>query len=75
MTIQAAAAEQGSVRRKYDVFISHAGAQKDFALWIRNHVRICGYEAFVDERSLRYGCCRCRALPILDDPLLSSPCF
>ena len=41
--------------RLYDVFISHAGAQKDFALWVRSHVRICGYRAFVDERELRCG--------------------
>ena len=38
---------------QYDVFISHAGAQKDFAFWVRSHLRICGYMAFVDERDLR----------------------
>ena len=47
------AATQSSVRGQYHVFISHAGAQKDFALWVRSHVRICGYRAFVDERDLR----------------------
>ena len=50
-----AAAVQCSVRARYDVFISHAGAQKDFALWVRSHIRICGYQAFVDERDLRCG--------------------
>jgi hypothetical protein len=44
---------QSGVRGRYNVFISHAGAQKDFALWVRSHVRICGYRAFVDERDLR----------------------
>ena len=38
---------------QYDVFISHAGPQKNFALWVRSHIRICGYLAFVDERDLR----------------------
>ncbi len=46
---------QGSGRGQYNVFISHAGPQKNFALWIRSHVRICGYRAFVDERDLRYA--------------------
>jgi hypothetical protein len=46
---------QSSARGQYDVFISHAGQQKDIALWIRSHVRICGYRVFVDERDLRYG--------------------
>ena len=44
---------QSSIHGRYDVFISHAGAQKDFALWVRSHVRICGYRAFVDERDLQ----------------------
>ena len=48
------AAAHSSVRGQYHVFISHAGPQKDFALWVRSHVRICGYRAFVDERDLRY---------------------
>ncbi len=48
-----AAAVQSSVRGRYNVFISHAGEQKDVALWVRSHVRICGYWAFVDERYLR----------------------
>ncbi len=51
------AAVQSSVRGQYNVFISHAGPQKNFALWIRSHVRICGYRAFVDERDLRCGSC------------------
>ena len=46
-------ATHSSVRGQYNVFISHARAQKDFALWVRSHVRICGYRAFVDERDLR----------------------
>jgi hypothetical protein len=45
---------QHNGRQQYDVFISHAGQQKDFALWIRSNVRCCGYQAFVDERDLRY---------------------
>ena len=49
------AAVQRNVRGRFDVFISHAGAQKNFALWVRSHVRICGYRAFVDERDLRCG--------------------
>ena len=49
-----AAAVQSSARGRYNVFISHARAQKHFALWVRSHVRICGYRAFVDERDL--GC-------------------
>ena len=48
------------MRGKYNVFISHAGAQKDFALWVRSHIRICGYRAFVDERALRCGPARAR---------------
>ena len=48
------ATEHSSVRRgRFNVFVSHAGAQKEFALWVRSHVRICGYRAFVDERDLR----------------------
>jgi hypothetical protein len=49
------AAVQSSVRARYTVFISHAGAQKNFALWVRNHIRVGGYQAFVDERDLRCG--------------------
>jgi hypothetical protein len=49
----AAEQQQGSVRARFNVFISHAGPQKNFALWIRSHVRICGYRAFVDERDLQ----------------------
>ena len=48
---------QSSVRARFNVFISHAGPQKDFALWIRSHVRICGYRAFVDEHDLQCGSC------------------
>ena len=47
------AVKQGSDR--YDVFISHAGAQKHFALWVRSNIRVCGYRAFVDERDLQCG--------------------
>jgi hypothetical protein len=46
---------QSSVRARFNVFISHAGAQKNVALWIRSHVRICGYRAFVDEPDLQCG--------------------
>ena len=41
---------------RYDVFISHAGPQKDgLAVWLRNQLRICGRRAFVDEFDLQYG--------------------
>ena len=56
---------------QYDVFISHAGPQKDFALWVRSHIRTCGYMAFVDEPDLRCGpastlaCVACTALLLL----------
>ena len=40
---------------QYDVFISHAGAQKNLALWVRSHIQKRGYWAFVDERDLRCG--------------------
>lgn len=41
---------------KYDVFISHAGQQKDgFAVWIKRELHRQGVSAFLDERSLRLG--------------------
>ena len=49
------AAKQASVRGRYEVFISHAGAQKNFALGMRVQIRSCGYRAFVDERDLQCG--------------------
>ena len=47
------AAAQTSARARFTVFISHAGAQKNFALWVRSHVRVGGYQAFVDECDLQ----------------------
>jgi hypothetical protein len=47
-----------TVYGQFSVFISHAGAQKHFALWVRSHVRICGYRAFVDERDLKQASAR-----------------
>ena len=52
------ASSHSSVRGRFRVFISHADAQKNFALWVRSHVRTCGYQAFVDERDLQCGLAR-----------------
>ncbi len=43
----APATSKDSVYRPYDVFISHAEAQRDLALWLRDHLRVYGYRAFV----------------------------
>ena len=40
-------------RRRYDVFIINASQQNDFAAWIRNHVRSCGYHSYINEHNLR----------------------
>ena len=57
-------AVQSSVLGRYDVFISHAGRQKDFALWVRSHVRICGYRAFVDSATCGAALCATHGLAV-----------
>ncbi len=56
----AASADVGSDPRRgglrYDVFICHAGPQKDgFAVWLQKELRISGRRAFLDEPDLQYG--------------------
>ena len=42
-------AAEGSVYRPCDVFICHADAQRDCALWLRDNLHIYGYRAFVGD--------------------------
>ncbi len=43
----APATAEDSVYRPYGVFISHAEAQRDLALWLRDHLGVYGYRTFV----------------------------
>ena len=58
-----AAAARGNVRGRYDVYVIHAGAQKDFAVLVRRDARVSGYRAFVDDRDLWCGpACHCNPM-------------